>query len=94
MRAFARFFTLLLLLFAQRAAAQPADHYAKATRYYLDAKNDSALVCLDAALKQADSTQYERKTEILLFRSRVLGTLAFFCMTGMLYICGESPHGA
>ena len=55
MRAFACFLTVLLLLFAQRAAAQLADHYALANRYYLDAKNDSALVCLSAALKQADS---------------------------------------
>lgn len=78
MRAFSCFLTVLLLLFAPRAAAQLADHYAQANRYYLDAKNDSALVCLSAALKQTDSIQYERKTEILLFRSRVLSTLTFF----------------
>ncbi len=78
MRTFSCFLTVLLLLFAPRAAAQLADHYAQANRYYLDAKNDSALVCLSAALKQTDSIQYERKTEILLFRSRVLSTLTFF----------------
>lgn len=77
-RVFIGFSTLFLMFFAQGIKTQNVDSYAKANRYYIDAKIDSALVCLDMRLSEIDSTDYEPMAETLLFRSRVLGNLAFF----------------
>ncbi|MEA5046421.1 MAG: HAMP domain-containing sensor histidine kinase [Petrimonas sp.] len=62
-----------------RALSESGDYYAKADKYYLNAKNDSALVCLDLALAgMQDTAHYTRRTEALLLRSCVLGKLTFF----------------
>ena len=61
-----------------RALSESGDYYAKADKYYLNAKNDSALVCLDLALAgMQDTAHYARRAEALLLRSRVLGNLTF-----------------
>lgn len=72
-------YVAFLFLFIHRSSSQPVDYYAKATKHFLDAKNDSALICLDMALSHpVDSTDYNRKAEILLLRSSVLSNLTFF----------------
>lgn len=71
-------FAFQILCFSQ-TLPRNRDYYASAYRYYLDAKNDSALVYLDLALTHpVDSNDHQKKIETLLLKSRVLGNLTFF----------------
>lgn len=73
------FYVVVSLLLPHQAASQNTDYYARGNAYFLAAKNDSALICLDKALvNPADTVNYKRTAEILLLRSRILGTLTFF----------------
>ena len=73
------FFITGLFLFALSGFAQSTDFYEKARRYYLDARNDSALIFLDKAVSRfSDTTGYENIVKTYHLRSRVLGNLTFF----------------
>lgn len=72
-------YVAFLFLFVHQSSSQPVDYHAKAARYFLNAQNDSALICLDMALSNpVDSTDYNRIAETLLLRSSVLSNLSFF----------------
>lgn len=78
-----RKFVTLAVIFGYMAVIQAVsknvDYYDLGNKHYLNAKNDSALICVDLALAhQADTADYARKVETLLLRSRVMGSLTFF----------------
>ncbi len=66
----------------QALSQQSLDYYAKADKHFRNARNDSALICLDLALVNPPDTTssdgYKQMIEILLLRSRVLSNLTFF----------------
>ncbi|HHT22520.1 MAG TPA: hypothetical protein GXZ87_04295 [Bacteroidales bacterium] len=67
-------------IFGLLAAPSSDSYFDKANKHYLNAKNDSALICLDLALANQQDTvnEYRQIIDILLLRSRVLSNLTFF----------------
>ena len=71
--------TTLLFLFFLSLTAQNINYFEKGNRYYMDAKNDSALICLNKAIEEhPDNANYQKAIEMLLLRSKILVNLTFF----------------
>jgi len=52
------------------------EDYLKANQYFIDAKNDSALIYINLALSEADTSNYVEMTDIYLLSSKVYNNLS------------------